>query len=152
MTKNKLTLLGSAFAGLIGAALLGGTATAQDYYSPSVGSVAYEEPYYDRGETVIVRPFRGPYNRIERHQLLGRVNGEINPVVLSMSRPVSYSDLDLSRATDYDILRGRILATAHDVCVALAQHDVGLVDSDRQATRDCIRSAARNAMDEIPAG
>lgn len=138
MTKGRIALLGSV---MMGAALLcgAGVANAQGY-----------EPYYDRyyddtTETVIVRP---PYNVIEKRQLTGRINGEMNPTEYTLSRPVSFSDLDLTRDEDYLELRARVRDTARDLCYEL---DARVPDlrGDTSADRECVRDATRNAMRAI---
>jgi UrcA family protein len=161
MTKNRIVLLGSA---MIGAALLcgAGLANAQDYgrsYDSASYSRPYDSPSYsndDRAaplddrvapadETVIVHPY---YDQVEKRQLLGRVDGEINPVELSISRPVSFSDLDLSREADTRELRDRIHDTATDLCAELDARAPEL-RGDRDADRECVRNATRNAMRDV---
>ena len=108
MTKTRIALIGSA---MVSAALLCGVAKAQDY-----DRTYYDRPYSDRysddraSETVIVRPY--DYDRIEKRQLTGRINGEVNPTEYSLSRPVSFSDLDLTRDDDYLELKARVRDTA----------------------------------------
>jgi UrcA family protein len=156
MTKNRIALLGSA---MIGAALLcgAGLANAQDYgrdgpsYNDDRAAPADYRmaPADDRvapaDETVIVHPYHDP---VEKRQLLGRVDGEINPVELSISRPVSFSDLDLSREADTRELRDRIHDTATDLCAELDARAPEL-RGDRDADRECVRNATRNAMREV---
>src|SRR3954462_15568267 len=147
MSKNKRSYLGTAFA----AALLcaAGGAVAQTYGD----SYAGDGYYNDRTETVIVRPYYAPYNHIERHQMVGRVNGEVDPVYLSISRPVNYSDLNLSNPADFETLRERVYDTANVLCMTLARRDqMGTMDSDPDATRQCIREASVDAMSRIPVG
>ena len=79
MTRGRIALLGSA---IISALICGAGAKAQAY-----------DPYYDRvyngqTETVIVHPY---YNEIEKRQLTGRINGEMNPTEYTLSRPVSFA-------------------------------------------------------------
>jgi len=147
MTKRRIALFGSA---MIGAALMCGVglAKAQDY------SRTYESPtYYDyddraapADETVIVRP--PYYDQVERRQLLGRVNGEVNPVELSISRPVSFSDLDLSREADRIELGARVGDTARDLCAELDARFPEL-RGDPDADRECVRTATRTAMRSV---
>jgi UrcA family protein len=134
MTKGRIALLSSVMMGA--AVLCGGVAKAQGY-----------DPYYDRyydgsTETVIVRP---PYNDIEKRQIMGRVNGEMNPTEYSLSRPVSFADLDLTSDEDFLELRARIRDTARDLCYEL---DARVPDlrGDRSADRECVRKATRDAM------
>ena len=143
MSKTKQAYLGTAFA----AALLcaAGGAAAQSYGDSYAGDVYVN----DRAETVIVHP----YNHIERHPMVGHVNGEVDPVYLSMSRPVNFSDLDLSNPADFQILRERVYDTAHVLCMTLARRDqMGTLDSDPEATRQCVREASADAMSRIPVG
>src|SRR5437762_2806343 len=130
MTRN-IALLGSA---VLAAGLVCGVAKAQDY--------TYDRVYDDRTETVIVHPY---YDQIEKRQVLGRVNGEVNPTEFTISRPVSFSDLDLTRDADYLELRERVRATAADLCFQL-DTQVPELRGDRSADRECIRDATRNAM------
>ena|SRR5258706_11220817 len=145
MTKNRIVLLGSAMAALLCAA---GLAKAQDYDS------SYDRTYYDYDarpapvtETVIVRPYYD-YDRVEKRQLVGRINGEVNPTEFSISRPVSFSDLDLSREADYIELHERIRDTARDLCFQLDAR-VPQLRGDPSADRECVRNATRNAMRDV---
>jgi UrcA family protein len=134
MTKNRIALLGSA---IMGAALLCGTAQAQDYYGPY-----YRYTPAPGDEVVIVHP---DYDYLEKRQLTGRINGEVNPVEYTISRPVSFSDLDLSREADYIELRARVRETARDLCYQLEAR-VPQLRGDSSADRECVRNATRNAM------
>ena len=118
---------------------------AQDY-NDSYAGPAPENSYYDstRDETVIVRP----YNRIEKRQLVGRVNGEIDPVELSISQPVSFTDLDLRRGADLEELHARILDTARGLCAELEHQDGNLRDTDGNRY-ECVRTATENAMNDV---
>lgn len=143
MTKDRKFFFAAAMAGALGAALLCGAsgASAQNY-----GSGDYY--YNDRGETVIVRPDR--YHRfsgIQKRQLLGRVNGEVNPTELSLSRRVNYSDLNLSRPADYRRLELRVRDTARGICADLAAYDYGFRDEDTD--RQCVNQAISGAMAKI---
>ena len=120
------------------------TASAQDYVrsydGPNYG------PYYSNDtESVIVHP---DYDRVEKQQLLGHINGEVNPVELRISRPVDFSDLNLSREADYRELRERVRDTARDLCAEL---DARFPDlrGDESADRECVRNATRNALRDV---
>jgi UrcA family protein len=141
--KNRNFLLVPAIAGSFAAALLCGGAMAQDY-SDSHAGPAPAAGYYDntRGETIIVRP----YNRIEKRQLVGRVNGEIDPVEFSISQPVSFNDLDLTRGGDVEELHARVLDTARGLCAELERQNADLRDTD--GNRECVRTATQNAMND----
>jgi UrcA family protein len=136
MTKHNFALMGSALAALLCTA---GLAKAQDYYGP------YERVYDNGVETVIVRP---DYDDIEKRQLLGRVNGEVNPTEYTLSRPVSFSDLDLTRDEDYLELKARVRATAENLCAELDDR-VPQLRGDTSADRECVRTATRNAMRDV---
>lgn len=134
MKRHSFAMIGSAFALVLCAA---GAAKAQDYYGDRV---------YDNGtETVIVHPY---YDDIEKRQLLGRHNGEVNPTEYTLSRPVRFSDLDLTRDEDYLELKARVRATAEDLCAELDDR-VPQLRGDTSADRECVRTATRNAMQDI---
>lgn len=141
MTKYMSCMLGAAAAALLSA----GAARAQDYGGYDDGRY---DRYYDSnsGETVIVHPYA--YDRIEKRQVIGRVNGEVNPTQYSLSRPVDFSDLDLRRGEDYIELRERVADTARDLCAELEDR-VPDLRGDSSAARECVRDATRNAMRDI---
>ena len=141
MTKHRIALLGSALALLCGA----GLAKAQDYGRDYDGPAYNDADYRMADETVIVHPYRDP---VEKRQRLGRIDGEINPVELSISRPVSFSDLNLAREADYRELQDRIHDTATDLCAELDTR-VPELRGDRNADRECVRTATRNAMRDV---
>ncbi len=148
MTKSKIALLGTAMAALLCGA---GLASAQDYDR-------YDRPAYYNGtgyngtgdrpmadETIVVRP---DYGWVEKRQLVGHINGEVNPVELSISRPVRFSDLNLSNDADYMELRERVRDTARDLCAELDARYPDL-RGDESADRECVRTATRNAMRDV---
>jgi UrcA family protein len=141
MMKKGKSFFAHTMAGAVGALLLcGGAAAAQDY--AGTGTPA---PY----ESVIIHPDANDYGRIESHQLLGHIDGEINPTMMTLSEPVNYSDLDLSRPSGVRALRLRIRDTAMDLCGQLAVRDVGSAN-DRDANRECVRRAVQTAMADLP--
>ncbi|HEX4635674.1 MAG TPA: UrcA family protein, partial [Rhizomicrobium sp.] len=93
-------------------------------------------------ETVIVHPY---YDEIEKHQVLGPINGERDATEYTLSRPVSFSDLDLTSDDDYLELRARVRDAARDMCFELDAR-VPQLRGDRDADRECIRTATHNAM------
>jgi len=133
MTKGRIALLGSV---ILSAVFMCGGAKAQAY------DPYYDGVYDDTTETVIVHPY---YNEIEKRQLMGRINGEMNPTEYSLSRPVSFSDLDLTRDEDFLELRSRVRDTARELCYEL---DARIPDlrGDPSADRECVRKATRDAM------
>ena len=137
MMKNRKSLVAHTMAGALGVALLcGGVQVARAQ---------------DASESVIVHPSPYDYGRIESHQLMGRFGGEVNPTVLTISAPVTYSDLDLSRDSDVNELRLRVRDTAADLCNQLAARDINMGD-DKDAYRECVNRATRTAMAELPNG
>jgi UrcA family protein len=134
---RKIALLGTALAAL----LCGAGAAKAQYYDERPAS------YYDRdaGETVIVRPY---YDRVEKRQLMGRINGELNPTEYSLSRPVNFSDLDLTQYLDRLELRDRVRHAAEDLCAELDDRVPGL-RGDTSADRECVRTATRNAVRDV---
>ena len=137
MTRNML--LGCAMA-----ALLCGSAAAQDYRGPYYGPYTRYDATPDT-ETVIVRP---DYDYLEKYQVTGRVNGEVNPTAYSISRRVDVSDLDPARPRDYIEIRERIRATARDLCYQMDER-VPALRGDSSADRECIRQATRNALRDV---
>jgi UrcA family protein len=155
MTRCKIALLGAGVA-----AALFGVAQAQDYgpYSRDPNYVpysryddhAYEARAYDDRvapdtETVIVRPY---YHQIEKRQIVGRVNGEVNPTEYTLSRPVSFADLDLTRDSDYLEFKSRVRDAARDMCEELDAR-VPQLRGDESADRECVRNATRNAVHQV---
>jgi UrcA family protein len=139
MRRSRIALLGSVMMGLLCA---GGAAKAQ-YYDDT----RFDRDYTRETETVIVRPY---YDRVEKRQRLGRINGEVNPTEYTISRPVGFSDLDLSRGDDYQELELRVHMTARNLCHEL-EVQVPQLRGDPSADRECVRTATRNAMRDIRA-
>jgi UrcA family protein len=142
MTKDRKILLGTAMAGALGAALLCGTSAA------SAQSYSNEDSYRaSQNETVIVPGARRRYGGIQKRQLLGNVNGEINPTELTLSRRVNYSDLNLSRRDDFRTLQIRVRDTARGICAELTSYDFGMRNDD--ADRECVSKAITGAMAKV---
>lgn len=157
MTKARIALMGA----VMSAALITGAVAvrAQDYYAtPTAAPVDQADAYqreYDRAtgrdyvvngvESVIVHPY---YDRVEKHQVIGRADGSINPTAYTISRPVNFSDLDLSNPADRAELRIRIHETALDLCAQMDEQ-VPTLRGDREADKRCVRDAARQAMQDV---
>lgn len=139
MTRTRTALLGAAIIGVC--ALGAGAANAQYYADRDYG----ERVYGDAPETVIVRP---DHDFIEKHQVIGRVGGEINPTAYSLSRPVDLADLDLSRASDRQEMRNRVYETAVNLCYELDARVPGLRE-DESGDRECVRTATRDAIRDV---
>jgi len=133
MTKGRI--LGCAMAVLLCSA---GAASAQGYYRDG-----YDQPTYygNPSETIIVHP----NDVIEEQQMVGAINGEVDPQLYRISRPVSFSDLNLSNGADRAELHDRIFQTASDLCAELDARVPGLA-GDASADRECVRDATRKAM------
>ncbi len=134
MTKARIALL---VAALAAAPVVGVVSAAHAQYYGSD-----ERMYADAPESVTVRPY---YPRVEKRQILGRVNGEINPTAYSLSRPVGTGDLDLTYASDRQELRDRVYETAVNLCYAL-DDQVPSLRNNESGDRECVRTATRNAM------
>jgi UrcA family protein len=106
---------------LAGAAAIAAPAAAQTYYyEPTVGEV-------------VVTPMGPMYDRD------GRV---------TMSRVVSYADLDLTTYGGQQILKQRIRATARDICRDLG--DVpGATTGSLVPRGECVTEAVRNARGQM---
>jgi UrcA family protein len=136
---RKIALLGSVMLGL-----LCGAAAAQAQYYERDSDPAYAQPVYDpvAGETVIVRPY---YDRVEKRQRIGRINGEVNPTEYNISEPVNIADLDLSTGEGHQELWMRVHQSARNLCHQL-NVQVPELRGDESANRECVRTATRNAM------
>jgi UrcA family protein len=138
MTKGRIALLGAAMTSALVLAGIG--AKAQPY------GAGPDDRVYDNGtETVIVRPDR---DYIEKHTVIGRVNGEINPTAYSLSRSVDVADLDLSQPADRREMRNRVYETAVNLCYELDARVPGLRD-DESGDRECVQSATRDAIRDV---
>lgn len=58
-----------------------------------------------------------------------------------LSRPVGYSDLDLRRAADQDVLRHRIAVAARDICETLGAKAPNAANLGRSCREDAEREA-----------
>ena len=130
---------------LIGSAailLLVGSAVAQDYGPPPDDS-AYPPPPpgYAVGpsEEVIVTAPRLRF----REEGSGRRSMDLPPEKVSLSKVVSYSDLDLTTWDGADRLRARVDRAAHRVCAQL--RDAYPFEQLSTGTR-CYREAVQNGM------
>ncbi len=137
MMKHRFAAIGSVLAALLCTA---GLAKAQDY-----GPYEREHIYDNGTETVIVHPY---YNDIEKRQVVGRVNGEVNPTEYTLSRPVDFSDLNLVHDEDYLELKSRIRDAAEDMCAQLDAR-VPQLRGDASADRECVRTATRHALQDV---
>jgi UrcA family protein len=144
MMKKGESFLARTMAGALGVALLCGVrvARAQDYNSDG-------DTHVSAYESVIIHPNSDDYGQIELHQLLGHVSGELNPMMLTISEPVNYSDADLWRDSDVNELRLRARDTAINLCSQLAARDINLGDA-ADTNRECVSQAIQGAIAQLP--
>jgi UrcA family protein len=91
----------------------------------------------------------GPYT--VTRQDIGRIAGTggwEEKEKLSVSKQVSYSDLDLSKPTDVDVLKDRVKHAARDVCRELSRRFPATiyipVDSD-----NCVHDATKDGLTKV---
>ena len=143
MTKTRIALLGAA---IFSVAMLGAGAASAQYYDRDGDRYEDGDRVYDNGtETVIVRPDR---DYIEKHTMIGRVNGEVNPTAYTLSRSVDLADLDLSQPADRREMRNRVYEVAVNLCYELDARVPGLRE-DESGDRECVRTATDDAIRNV---
>jgi UrcA family protein len=80
---------------------------------------------------------KGPYIITQQ---AGQAFGD-SPLV-SVSRRVSYADIDLTTQSGYAVMKTRIAGAAKEVCRELDRR----LPSDASDNRECVRTAAQNAL------
>jgi UrcA family protein len=75
----------------------------------------------------------------------GQYYGELNSNVISLSQPVSYADIDLSKPGGAAELEKRINDMAHNVCRKLSQRYPRTLHQ-LYIDKDCVKSAVDQAM------
>ncbi len=128
MSVTSIRLLALA-AGAAGALLAGSAAIAQD--TDNYNQAAYN---HEATEQVIVV---APTIREDRSNAFGVLNR------VSMSRPVSYHDLDLTTRDGARELRERVRDTARDICQQLAEE---YPVKQQPGETKCYEGALKNAM------
>jgi len=133
--KHSQSLLAAAMAGTFGAALL-------------LGAGAQAQPRDEDPDTILVveSVLVHPFNVVHTQPAKRSASGALNPVTLSISRPVDVRDLDLSNHSDMMVLHLRIERTARDLCRILDSKIPGT--SDREATRQCVTTATTKALQD----
>ena len=81
----------------------------------------------------------------------GAPPGLTNPEIISLTRAVSYADLDLSKAADVSELEARVRNTARDVCLELARRYPRQGAQYTFADADCVKKATDDGMDTVKA-
>ena len=120
---------------LCGLAVVGGPALAQGGAAPghTMEQVMITSPYVIKREAVTA----------------ARAQGLRNPELVSISRPVSYSDLDMSKPADVAQLQTRARNTVRDVCQELGQLYPRTGGQFIYTNTDCVKKATDEAMDTI---
>ncbi len=83
---------------------------------------------------------------LKRLPVPGRKNNPVNAEVASISHPVGYSDLDLSRAEDAATLKKRVNETATQICIELNSKYPKTQFRVVYGKEDCVKSAVDEAM------
>ena len=83
---------------------------------------------------------------VKRLPVSGRENSLMNAEVVSISHPVGYSDLDLSKAEDAAILKKRVSDTATQICIELNSKYPKTQFRVVYGKDDCLKSAVDDAM------
>ena len=76
----------------------------------------------------------------------GTPPGLTNPEIISLTHAVSYSDLDLSKASDLAELETRVRNTARDVCQELSRRYPRTGGQYVYANLDCVKKATDDGM------
>jgi len=114
------------------------------FVSASSPAVA-QSPSSEASEEVIIR---APYVvRREPVTRAGAPSGFSNPEVISLSRTVSYADLDLSKASGIAELEMRVRNTAKEVCQELSRRYPRTGGQYVYANTDCIKKATDDGME-----
>lgn len=92
-------------------------------------------------EIVVTAPYE------VRREVVGRASGTGAPIeVISLTRRVDYSDLDLTRHADVQQLEQRVNEIAREACDQLSQlYPIAA----RDGNRDCVTEALRDAMRQV---
>ena len=79
----------------------------------------------------------------------GAPPGLTNPEIISLTRAVSYSDLDLAKASDVQELQRRIGNTARDVCQELTRRYPRQNAEYVYSATDCVRKATDDGLEVV---
>ena len=81
----------------------------------------------------------------------GVAPGLLNPEIVSLTRAVSYADLDLSKAADVAELETRVKNTAKDVCQELNRRYPRNGGQYVYGSADCVKKATDDGLDIVKA-
>jgi UrcA family protein len=79
----------------------------------------------------------------------GAPTGLSNPEIISLTRAVSYSDLDLGRPGDVQELQRRIGTTARDICAELQRRYPRQNPEFVYSAADCVKKATDDGMETV---
>jgi len=129
--------------GAVGAFLCGFVSSSQAASPAAPLSAQTTEEVIIRAPDVVRRPLprSGP----------GSPPGLTNPEIISLTRAVSYSDLNLSIASDVAELETRVRNTAREVCLELARRYPRNGAQYVFADTDCVKKATDDGMDTVKA-
>jgi UrcA family protein len=79
----------------------------------------------------------------------GTPPGLTNPEIISLTRAVSYEDLDLSRASDVQEMQRRIGNTARDICQELTRRYPRQNAEYVYSANDCVKKATDDGLETL---
>ena len=106
-------------------------------------AVAQEDGRLIMEEVIVVAP------RLVKRETLGRTATGADVERITLTRRVSYSDLDLTRHADVLELESRVSQMAETACAQLA--DLFPLDTDDPQNADCVRHAKASALAQVDA-
>ena len=119
---------------------------AMSLFGANQSAAAQEGAASPAGEQVIVT---SPYVVRKEAVPSNRAAGLRNPELVSISRAVTYADLDLSKPSGVAELQTRVRNTARDVCQELTRLYPKTGGQYVYGSTDCIRKATDDGMDAI---
>lgn len=97
-------------------------------------------------EITVVAPYRA------EHKVVGRSSSTGAPVeLISLTRHVSYADLDLTKAIDVTVLENRVKAIAKDSCKELEKMYPELTHPAVPSDQNCVKTATDDGMKQVKA-
>jgi UrcA family protein len=117
---------------------------------PFAAGPAFAQAGAQATENVIIRaPLLRPVPDSGSGLLAGR--SAPHPETVSLTRAVSYSDLNLSRALDVAELESRVRNTAHALCRDLVRDfaSASIRTNNAYPSRDCVRNATYDGMRNV---
>jgi UrcA family protein len=116
------------------------SAAAQTTYQTTQTTYPNGQTYTTTEQMTIIAPY-------VHHRTIGRSYTGAPVEELSLSRVVDYSDLDLSRWTDVQVLDDRVRQAAYAACYRLdREYPESLYPSYQSSDRDCVARATNEGM------